>query len=274
MSDRLAGIDEFVAVVESGSFAAAAARLHLTRSAVGKTVARLESRLGVRLCHRTTRVLGLTEDGEVYYERCVRALAELEAGQAALESGRREPVGRVRISVPVVFGRKCAAPVLYDEARRYPRLKLEISFSDRPVDLVEEGFDLALRNGHLRDQAGLVARKLARQRMAVCGSPAYLKLHGEPATMEELAAHQTIAYGRMGSGIIQWIFPTGERAPVEAPVESRIHMDDLDAISDAATAGMGLAWLPTWLIRDRIASGELVPVLQHLGAVEFNTSAI
>jgi len=273
MTDRLAGIHEFVAVVEAGGFAAAAARLNLSRSAVGKTVARLEARLGVRLCHRTTRALSLTDDGQAFYERCVRVLAELEAGEAALESGRLEPSGRVRVSVPVVFGRRCVAPVLYDAARQYRQLKLEIGFTDRPVDLVEEGYDLAVRNGNLRNEAGMMTRTLARQRMTVCGSPAYLAARGKPIALEDLIAHETIAYAR-GGGTTPWTFPDKNGAAVEARIESRIRLDDLEAISDAAAAGMGLAWLPCWLIRERVASGELVRVLDDRSATEFNSSAI
>jgi DNA-binding transcriptional LysR family regulator len=273
MTDRLAGIHEFVAVVEAGGFAAAAARLNLSRSAVGKTVARLEARLGARLCHRTTRALSLTDDGQAFYERCVRMLAELEAGEAALESGRVEPSGKVRVTVPVVFGRRCVAPVLYEAARQHRQLKLEVSFTDRPVDLIEEGYDLAVRNGHLRNVAGLMTRTLARQRMTVCGSPAYLAERGRPVELEDLARHETIAYAR-ASGATPWIFPDENGAMVEAPIDSRIRLDDLEAISDAATAGMGLAWLPCWLIRARVASGELVRVLDNRRAAEFNSSGL
>ena len=273
MTDRLAGIHEFVAVVEAGGFAAAAARLNLSRSAVGKTVARLEARLGVRLCHRTTRALSLTDDGQAFYERCVRMLAELEAGEAALESGRLEPSGKVRVSVPVVFGRRCVAPVLYEAARQYRQMKLEVAFTDRPVDLIEEGYDLAVRNGHLRNVAGLMTRTLARQRMSVCASPAYLAARGNPVAIEDLALHETIAYARGGS-TTPWIFPEDNGATAEAPIASRIRLDDLEAISDAAAAGMGLAWLPCWLIRARIASGELVRVLDNRNATEFTSSAL
>lgn len=161
MSGQIAGIDVFVAAVESGSFAAAASRQCLTRSAVAKTIARLEAGLSVRLFHRTTRRQSLTEDGQIYYERCVRALEELRAGQAALESGRREAAGRLSVSVPVLFGRHCVAPVLAGLAARHPRLELDISFSDRPVDLIEEGIDLAIRAGMLREGAGLMTRAMA-----------------------------------------------------------------------------------------------------------------
>jgi len=172
MTDRLSGVAVFVQAAEAGSFALAASRLGLSRSAVGKSASRLEGRLGVRLFHRTTRSQRLTGDGQVLYESCVRALTEIEAAETALDTGRREPSGRLRVSATVLFGRRCVAPILLALARRHPRLEVELSFNDRPVDLVEEGFDLAVRNGALPDNAGLMARRLVGQRMTVCAAPA------------------------------------------------------------------------------------------------------
>jgi DNA-binding transcriptional LysR family regulator len=273
MAERLSGVSEFVAVVETSGFTAAASRLGLSRSAVGKTVARLESRLGVRLFHRTTRTVSLTEDGQAFYERCARALAELEAAEAALDSGCREPAGRLRISVPVLFGRRCVAPVLLDVARRHPRLELEVSFTDRPVDLIDEGVDLAVRNGAPPDVAGLMARKLARQRMTVCASPAYLEPRGRPSSIADLAEHEAIAYARAGRSQ-PWLFPDRNGRPSEVPIRSRISLDDLEAIADAATAGMGIAWLPCWLIRERVHAGALVRLLLDAEPVAFDSFAL
>ena len=149
-SEMLADLPVFVAAAEAGGFATAAARLHLSRSAVGKAVARLEGRLGTRLFHRTTRVLALTEDGAAFLDHGRRALAELQAGRAMLESGRREASGRLRVSMPVLFGRQCVAPVLIRLADAHPKLELDLNFSDRSADLVEDGFDLAIRNGALQ----------------------------------------------------------------------------------------------------------------------------
>jgi DNA-binding transcriptional LysR family regulator len=272
MTDTLSGIREFVTVVEAGSFAAAAQRLNLSRSAVGKAVARLETRLGVRLCQRTTRVLSLTDDGLVYYERCIRALKELEAAELALESGRIEPAGKVRVTVPVVIGRHCVAPVLFDVARQHPAIVLEMSFSDRPVDLIEEGYDLAVRNGALPDDPGLMTRALARQRMTVCASPAYLAQHGIPATLADLSGHQAIDYANPRY-TRSWLFPDSDGNTSEIAMKGRLRLDDLEAISDAAAAGLGLAWLPCWLIRARVAQGELVRLFDDT-ASEFTTSAL
>lgn len=168
---RLAGIEEFVAVVEAGGFSAAAHKLPLTRSAIGKTVARLEERLGVRLCHRTTRAFQLTSDGHTFYEHCVRILSELDTAENAMRNDKDEPAGRLRISVPVIFGRYCVAPVVAELARQYTQLRFDVSFTDRPVDLIEEGYDLVVRNAVLPDTTVLAARSIARQRMTIAQHP-------------------------------------------------------------------------------------------------------
>ena len=159
MRDRLNGVLAFVQAADAGSFALAARHMSLSRSAVGKSIARLEQQLGTRLFHRTTRNQTLTEDGQIFYERCVRALAEIEAAEATLESGRRAPRGTLRVSVPVLFGRYCVAPVLLEITRRYPLLQLDLSFTDRVVDLVEENFDLAVRVAPLASSSGLISRR-------------------------------------------------------------------------------------------------------------------
>lgn len=260
MSDRLKGISAFVEAVEAGSFALAAERMRLTRSAVGKSIARLEQRLGVRLFQRTTRSQSLTEDGHAYYERCVRALAELDAGALALDSGKSEPVGRLRVSVPVLFGRHCVAPVLLALGRQYPRLTIEISFNDHVVDLVEEGYDLAVRIGKLPDSSTLVARRLGTQRMVICAAPSYLSQHGIPTTVEDLPTHVGIAYGRSGR-ITPWVITDNAGHELNPQVDIRMVFDDLQAITDAAVAGLGLAWLPCWLMAKHAGAGELEMVL-------------
>lgn len=234
----------------------AAARLHLTRSAVTKIIARLEQRLDTRLFHRTTRTLSLTEGGQDYYEHCLRALAELDAGEAALDSGRREPSGRLRISAPVLFGRQCIAPVLIGLLARHARLSIEMSFSDRVVDVIDEGFDLAVRVGELPDSTVLASRRLGAQRMAICAAPAYLRAQGRPESLEDVATHAAIVYGRNGlrkSWSMQ--HPDGTVRQVEP--SHRIVLDDLQAITDAALAGLGLAWLPCWMIEPHVAQGRL-----------------
>ncbi|AFE11013.1 LysR family transcriptional regulator [Corallococcus coralloides DSM 2259] len=276
MSDPLQGVAVFVEAVEAGGFSAAATKLNLSRSAVGKTVARLEERLGVRLFHRTTRSQGLTQDGQVFYERCLRALGELRAGEALLESGKQEVAGRLRVSMPVLYGRRCVAPILRDLARAHPKLELDLSFNDRLVDLLEDGFDLVLRSVGTRGLDagdGLTARRVGFQRMTVCASPAYLRKHGTPRTLEALSGHDTIRYVRSGTAR-PWLFPQEDGTNVELLPRSRLRFDDLEAIMDAAVAGMGLAWLPCWLIQDAVRDKKLVRVLTDLPGLCFDIHAL
>jgi DNA-binding transcriptional LysR family regulator len=260
VKDRLSGVLTFVQAADAGSFALAAQRLSLSRSAVGKSIARLEQRLCTRLFHRTTRSQTLTEDGQAFYERCVRALAEIEAAEAALDSGRRAPTGRLRVSLPVLFGRYCAAPVLLDMARRYPELQLDLSFTDRVVDPVEEPFDLAVRVAPLasrfESRSGLVARRLGTMSVLACASPEYLAARGRPETIADLDAHDTIIYARRSSAA-SWFFldDSGQREQVQ--IKSRLRFDDLEAIADAAVAGAGVTWLPSCLVTKYLLDGRL-----------------
>lgn len=260
MADRFDGIEVFVQAAQAGSFVVAAERLKLSRSAVGKVIARLEQRLGVRLFQRTTRRQSLTEDGQAFYERCVRALGELEAAEAALDGGRSEPRGRLRVSMPVLFGRYCVAPLLRELAEAHPQLQVDLSFSDRLVDMIDEGFDLAIRLGPLDDSASFVARPLGRQGVGICASPAYLAAHGTPRAAEDYLGHAAITYARNGQEL-PWTVAAEDGSLRELRLGGRLRMDDLQAIADAARAGAGLALLPCWLMAPYIRSGELALVM-------------
>jgi DNA-binding transcriptional LysR family regulator len=260
MTDRFDGIQTFLQVVESGSLTLAAERLNLTRSAVGKALARLEARLGVRLLQRTTRSQSLTEEGQAYYEHCLRARSELETAESGLESGRREPRGRLRASVPLAFGHHHAAPALLGLIDRYPRLQVDVSISDRTVDLLQDGYDLAVRIGELPDSDRLVARRLGEQTIVLAAAPAYLARFGRPASVAALAQHRGIDY--CGPGRSQaWALrdPQGHLQTVQLPWRARL--DDLQAVADAAIAGAGVAWLPNWLLARYVQSGQLERVL-------------
>lgn len=258
--DRLTSMEVFVRAVDLGSFAAAAEALGLSAPMVGKHVRFLEDRLGVRLLNRTTRRQSLTDFGRAYYERCRAILAEAAAADALAADHLAEPAGRLRVTMPAHFGRRCVAPILYELARRHPRLELELAFGDPLADLLRQGYDLAIRTGTLEDRADLVSRRIARQPMLLCAAPAYLELHGEPAALDALERHEAILYGRSG-WIRPWRFPREGAPPLEVSPRSRLILDDLDAIADAAAAGLGLSWLPNWLVRERLASGELRVVL-------------
>jgi DNA-binding transcriptional LysR family regulator len=271
--DRLTSMSVFAKVAEVGSFAAAADVFGLSAPMVGKHVRALEERLGARLINRTTRRQSLTEFGRLYYERCKLVLAEAHAADALADELLGVPRGPLRVSVPVLFGRRCVVPVLLKLARLHPELELSLSFSDRPVDLIEDGFDLAIRNGATGDGVGLISRLVARQRMTVCASPTYLDAHGAPRTISELEAHEAIIYSRSGRAR-SWQFPQGDGAPISVTPKSRLRLDDLEAIADAAVAGMGLAWLPCWLVRDHVASGALVRVLADAPNIAFDSHAL
>jgi DNA-binding transcriptional LysR family regulator len=265
MSPRLQGIEEFVAAVEAGSFARAAERLHVTRSAVAKSIARLEARLGTRLFLRTTRSQSLTEEGHGYYERCRRVLAELDAAEAMADAARSTAAGLVRLSMPAMLGRLRVGPLLLALARRHPGLSLELSFNDRRVDLVEDGLDLAIRSGELADSAELVARPVGVQWMVLCAAPAYLAERGRPGSVAELVAspsHEAVLYARDGQ-VSPWRFHDAGGRPVEVVLPSRLRCDSAEVLLEAAIGGMGLARLPAWLAADALAAGTLVRVFEE-----------
>lgn len=200
---RFDGVELFLQIVESGNLTEAAERLNLTRSAVGKGLARLEARLGTSLLQRSTRRQRLTEDGQAYYEHCLRALAELEAAESVLESGRQQPRGRLRASLPLAFGHHYAAPALWGLMDHFPQLEIEISFSDRLIDLAQEGFDLAVRIGALPDTDRLSARRLGSRRLPwrrhppTCSAP----VESNPSrTSPGIGALPTAAMPRTASG--------------------------------------------------------------------------
>ncbi len=271
--DRLTSMAVFVKAVDLGSFTAAAEALELSGPMVGKHVRFLEEHLGVRLLTRTTRRQSLTDFGRAYYERCRVVLAEAEAADALVADQLAEPRGRLRVTMPVHFGRRCVAPVLLKLAQQYPALELDLSFSDRFSDLAEDGYDLAIRTGDPEEKPGLVARRVARQRMLVCAAPAYLEQHGRPQRVEELAGHQAVIYRRSGR-IRPWLFPQEDQPPLEITPANRLRFDDLDAVAEAAILGMGLAWLPSWLVRERIASGALVQLLPEHPAFLYDAHAL
>jgi DNA-binding transcriptional LysR family regulator len=250
----------FVKAVDLGSFAAAAEALDLSGPMVGKHVRSLEERLGVRLINRTTRRQSLSDFGRAYYDRCRIVLAEADAADALAADQFSQPRGKLRVSMPVHFGRRCVAPILLELAQLHSTLELDLSFSDPIYDISDGGCDLAIRTGILEDRAGVVARRIARQRMIVCASPRYLASHGELQRIEDIGSHQTILYSR-GGRAGPWLFPRKDEPALEITPASRLRFDDLDAIADAAALGMGLAWLPRWLVRERMQSGTLVPVL-------------
>ncbi|WP_182059170.1 LysR family transcriptional regulator, partial [Pantoea sp. ME81] len=211
---RLKDIVPFVASVESGSFAAAAERLHLTGSAVSKSVTRLETRLGSRLLERTTRSLKLTDAGNAYYQTCLRILEELAEAEAVLAAQRTIPSGRLRVAVPNTYGRLGVMPLLIPFCQQHPELELNLTFSDRFIDLFDEGIDVAVRIGGSPDvPASLGCRQMGRERMVFCAAPDYLARHGRPHNESELLQHQAIMYERVDGSSKPWLFTTADGHP-------------------------------------------------------------
>lgn len=255
--DSLSGLAAFVRAAETRSYVAAGRLLGVSSSAVGKSVARLEDKLGVVLFQRSTRSIRLTAEGELFYERCRRILADLGDAEAELLRTKEAPRGRVRFSLPAV-GYRLLAPVLPELARRYPDVTLELDYSDRMVDVIEEGFDLVLRSGALVD-SGLTVRRLGEFRFAIAGSPAYLRRHGTPRRPADLARHAGLFYKIPATGKLQpWELDDGE-AP--AP-RAALTCNSVEALIVAARDGLGLAYLPDFAVRDELASGALALVLE------------
>lgn len=259
-SDRLGNLGVFVAVVENGSFATAASKLGVTRSAVGKAVLRLEKEVGAQLFQRTTRRLSTTEAGQVYYEHCRRALAEIANAEAAIEKGMHGPTGILRITAPQALGRHYVAPLMAKLARGNRELEVEMSFSDRVVDLVRERFDLAIRIGQLPNSSTLQSRRIGIQRFGMFAAPAYIRRVGQPRSVADLAKHTAITY-YASERSSRWNFSDGRGGLQEAPVRRMLSIDDIDAIAAATLAGHGISRLPWWMATPLVERGELVAVL-------------
>nr|WP_199040662.1 LysR family transcriptional regulator [Dyella sp. ASV24] len=257
---RFGDIAAFVAAVRSGSFTAAATGLGLTRSAVGKSIARLESQLGVRLLHRTTRKLSLTDEGSVVYERWRQILEELEDVDATMALRRSRPTGTLRLITPPSFGQRHIMPVIHDYLKQWPELRAELWFTDRFVDLIEEGFDIALRIGPPKHDSLILTRTVAWQQFIVCASPEYLASRGAPMTPVELADHDTIVYIN-AERPRPWRLQT-ENGPFLYEGPGRINIDNSEAVRESALAGFGLAHLANYVIGDDLRTGKLVEVLR------------
>ena len=261
----MAGLQAYMAFAESarhGNFAAAARELGLSASAVAKSVARLEDDLGLRLFHRTTRRVTLTSEGQDLYVRCLRVIDEIEAMRGEAESARGEPSGTLRLDAPLTLGRLLVVPVLAQLVRRHPRLALEVSFSDRQVDVIEEGLDAVIRIGQLPDST-LVAWPIGHQVLVVCASPAYLAANGAPATPADLSGHTCLAFRLPSTGRPRpWQFRLGDRKEERMP-ESAIVMNDGEALVAATVQGMGLVQAPHYMVADELATGRVVEVLER-----------
>jgi len=256
--DRFSEMQAFVAVVDHGSFVRAADALGLSKTAVSRLVGELESRLGTRLLHRTTRRLSLTSEGEVFHERCQRLLGDVAEAEAELSAHTGEVMGRLRVNVPVTFGLLHLAPLWPAFMALHPKVELDVTLADRLVDLVEEGYDLAVRIARLQTSS-LVSRPLTSTRPVLCASPAYLRRHGAPAHPAELTDHAVIAYTLHSMGD-RWEFE-GPQGPVGVTVTPRMRTNSGDTCCAAALQHQGVVLQPTFLVGPHLASGALVEIL-------------
>ncbi|WP_186159728.1 LysR family transcriptional regulator [Burkholderia gladioli] len=257
--DNLNGIVAFVRTAETLSFVAAGRKLGISASAVGKTIARLERSLGVRLFHRTTRRVTLTEEGRHFHERCHRILEELRDAEATLSASAQTPRGRLRVSLPVI-GYRFLLPVLPAFSARYPDIELDLDFNDRLVDVVEGGFDAVIRSGQLSDSS-LMSRRLGPFRFVLCASPDYLARAGVPRGLADLAAHESVRYRFPTTGKLQpWsLLPDGGEPP---NLRCAMTCNNMEALRGAVIAGFGIGFMPDFLARDALAAGSLVEVLE------------
>ncbi|MGL5601917.1 MAG: LysR family transcriptional regulator [Silvania sp.] len=272
-TDHLGGITAFVTTAQQGSFTAAAEKLGLTKSAIGKSVSRLEERLGLKLFQRSTRRLSLTPDGERFLTSCQSAIDILEQAEAELTSHLYQPSGRLRVDLPAAFGRQRILPILLQITRRYPDLALTVTFSERLVDLIEEGIDLVIRIGELADSSGLVARRLTTQKLVICASPDYLLHQGEPVSPAELSQHQCVVGFRRNQPI-SWLLKESDGQIGRYTPPATHEFGDGDAMLAATLAGGGLSQLPLWLVGKYLASGELREVLSGHSGGEMPISAL
>lgn len=270
--DKFQEMTSFVAVVEAGSFVGAADATGLSKAAVSRHVADLEHRLGARLLHRTTRRLSLTDDGQLFLARAKDLLAAIDEIESEIGSRTGEPNGTLRINAPLTFGVMHLAPLWGRFAEKYPKVSLDVSLNDRIVDLVEEGYDLAVRISHL-PSSQIISRKLASTRTVLCASPEYLRRHGVPQHPRELTQHAVISYSNSSSRG-EWTFtgPDGEVASVG--VNARIHTNNGDTCRTAALDHRGIILQPDFLVAEDLRRGALVELMPAYRAFEFGIYAV
>src|SRR6266404_1710016 len=251
----------FAKVVESGSFTGAAARLGISASMVSQHVKELEERLAARLLNRTTRKVSLSETGRAYYERCTRLLADLEETEQAVGDMHAAPRGELRINATPGFGILQLAPAIADFTARFPAISVELLLSERPVDLIAEGFDVAVWVGELPD-SGLIARQLAPCRMGVCGAPSYFEKHGTPRTPDDLTTHNCLTVAVTGLPYYRvWRLTATDGTALNISPIGNLRTNSGAVLKVAALAGHGLVCLPTYFVGDALQSGRLVTVL-------------
>lgn len=270
--DRFEDMQTFVRVVEAGSISRAADRLGIAKSAVSRRIATLEERLAVQLFRRSTRRLSLTETGRGFYERCLRILADLEEAELAVSQAHGTLRGSLRVAAPLSFGLRHLGPAINEFAARHPEVEFDLDFNDRQVDLLAEGFDVAMRIARLPDSS-LIARRLWTSRAVPCASPGYLRAHGSPQHPEDLTQHRCLVYTNAPEPML-WEFLAPDGRPVRTRVRPHMQSNNGDFLATAAVAGQGVALVPTFIGYQALRRGELVRVLTDYRLPELNAYAV
>ena len=270
--DKLTQIEAFVAAVEHRSLARAAVAAHVTPVMIGRRIDALERRLGVKLLHRSTRRLALTEQGAMYLEDCRRVVGELERAEATLAEIRHRASGQLIVAAPAAFGRKHVAPHAPSFIARHPEVRVSFNLTDQVVDLVQQGYDMGIRIGGVIDP-NFVAVKLGANRRVVCGAPAYLARHGTPRTLEDLTEHNCLAFSLQGGQQGGWHFRRGDKE-VTVRVRGNLDCNDGELLHQWACEGLGLAWRSTWEIQGELARGELVTMLDEFALESYDIMAV
>ncbi|WED29474.1 LysR family transcriptional regulator [Vibrio sp. DW001] len=260
MKEDFSAIPVFVAVIECGSFSAAAEKLGMTKSAVSKRISVLEDNLRVRLFNRTTRKMTLTEAGEHFSDYARHSLALAQEGFTALSHYQGAPRGTLKINAPMTFSRRHLVPYMKEFLDRYPDIKVILSMDDKVISMVEGGFDVGIRIGELKDSS-LIARKLANCKSVVCASPKYITQHGIPNTPEDLSNHNCLYYSLFQAGV-EWTF-FQDKQKIKIEPKGNFVVNNSDAIADALLQGLGICQMPTFLVYEYLANGQLVTLLDH-----------
>jgi len=265
--DKLAALEAFTAVVETSGFQSAAQRLGIAKSVVSRRVTQLEKSLNSRLLHRTTRRISVTDEGRQFYQRAIQILADLEDAELEISDKSLEVRGKLKIAAPLSFGLEHLSKAINDFLIKHPAVEVDLDLNDRNINLIEDGFDMAVRIGELEDST-LIARRVGLSRSITCASPAYLKQHGLPKTPHELKNHIGLQYSNI-SYSQQWRYTGPDGKPIQGQPQIRMRANNGEVLANAAINGLGITSAPTFILSKQIQSKELVPIL-----IEYERSAV
>jgi DNA-binding transcriptional LysR family regulator len=270
--DRFDAMDKFIRVVEAGSISGAAGRLGVAKSAVSRRLRELEEHLGVELFHRTTRKMTLTESGRMYYHQAVRILDDVHEAEAVTSQAHGQLSGTLKVALPMSFGLLHLGPAINEFIQAHPHIEFDLDFNDRSVDLIQEGFDLAIRIARLPDSS-LIARRLASMEAVLCASPAYLERHGTPQQPEDLVQHRCLVYSLIPN-YETWHFRDADGKLHTARIHSYIKATNGEYLRDAAVSGLGVSLVPSFIAYRDIERGALVPLLTEFRPPQLDIHAL